>query len=120
MRTLRELSEPGREEAVAPKARNRGNFAVGTSSKEPGNISYPRRSPMRTIRPSSPSEERGERAERSPQPGAQREARSDEPRGWGPAALIEERGERAERSPQPGAVGGGPHRIERRARRALM
>jgi hypothetical protein len=28
MRTLRERSEPGREEAVAPKARNRGNPAV--------------------------------------------------------------------------------------------
>jgi len=76
MRTLRERSEPGREEAVAPKARNRGNFAVGTSSKEPGNISYPRRSPMRTIRPSSPSG-----------------ALSPERWGWGPTALSEERGE---------------------------
>jgi len=28
MRTLRERSEPGREEAVAPKARNRGSPAV--------------------------------------------------------------------------------------------
>jgi len=40
IRTLRERSEPGREEAIAPKARIAG------------------------IRPSSPSEERGERAER--------------------------------------------------------
>jgi hypothetical protein len=30
--TPRERSEPGREEALAPKARKRGNFAEGTSS----------------------------------------------------------------------------------------
>ena len=31
-------ASPAREEAHAPKARMRGNFAVGTPSKEPGNI----------------------------------------------------------------------------------
>jgi hypothetical protein len=36
--SLREWSEPGREEAAAPKARSRGNFAVGVASKKPGNI----------------------------------------------------------------------------------
>jgi hypothetical protein len=38
-------SEPGREEAHAPEARKRGNFAVGGASKEPGNISFLRSSP---------------------------------------------------------------------------
>ncbi len=34
----RERSELGREEAAAPQAQSRGNFAVGVASKEPGNI----------------------------------------------------------------------------------
>jgi len=44
-RSRRERSEPGREEAAAPKARGRGNFAVGVASKGPGNISFLRSSP---------------------------------------------------------------------------
>jgi hypothetical protein len=39
--------------------------------------------------------------------------------GRAPSSPREERGERAERSPQPRAVGVGPHRAKRRARRAL-
>ncbi|MGH9321442.1 MAG: glycosyltransferase family 2 protein [Vicinamibacteria bacterium] len=48
-------------------------------------------------RPPSAASPRAEASNRAKSEGALREARSDEPRGWGPAAPTEERGERASR-----------------------
>ncbi len=73
--SLRERSEPGREEA----AEGRGNFAVGQTSKEPGNISFRRSSPNADDS-AVPSGAISRSAARS----AERQRR-----GWGPGALKE-------------------------------
>ncbi len=62
---------------------------------------------------------RAERPERSLQRSRSAERGATSRGGGVPAALNEERGERAERSLQRRAVGVGPHRSDRRARRAL-
>ena len=62
--SARERSEPGREEAIAPKARIAGILPREDPRRSPATSDSLEAARMRTIRPSSPSEERGERASR--------------------------------------------------------